>query len=75
MVWGNFKIDHKNIWIVSKVISDHNHPLIGSNKAYILIRWHGKILLIYIMVIDPMIKDGIHKLAIFLQKNMKRLKM
>ena len=54
-----FKIDHKNIRVVSKIIIDHNYPLISPNKAYML-RSHHKVLPIHMMVIDQIEKAGVN---------------
>ncbi|KAJ6801885.1 protein FAR1-RELATED SEQUENCE 5-like isoform X1 [Iris pallida] len=38
-----YKVTRENVWIVSKVIYEHNHPLIRSSKAHLL-RSHRKML-------------------------------
>ena len=54
-----FKLDNKNLQIVSKVIIDHNHILTSLDKAYIL-RSHHKMLPIHMMIIDQMENAGVN---------------
>lgn len=44
-----YKVNRDNVWIVSKIIDEHNHPLMSSNKIHML-RSHRKRLLIQRLV-------------------------